>query len=62
MFIIEHYFAIKSFAAVLEEFSNTYPENEVQNNSTLTSNRDSQSRIKHRKESKESECLSYRNY
>jgi hypothetical protein len=29
VFILEHYFASKSFAAVREAFSNAYPDNEV---------------------------------
>jgi hypothetical protein len=31
VFIVEHYFASKSFAAVLEAFSNVYPDKEVPN-------------------------------
>jgi hypothetical protein len=31
VFILEHYFASKSFAAVREAFSNAYPDNEVPN-------------------------------
>jgi hypothetical protein len=31
VFILEHYFALKSFAAVREAFSNVYPDNEVPN-------------------------------
>jgi hypothetical protein len=32
VFVLEHYFASKSFAAVCEAFSNAYPDNEVPNN------------------------------
>jgi hypothetical protein len=31
VFILEHYFALKSFAAVREAFSNKYPEKEAPN-------------------------------
>jgi hypothetical protein len=31
VFILEHYFASKSFAAVREAFSNAYPDKEVPN-------------------------------
>jgi hypothetical protein len=35
VFILEHYFASKSFAAVREGFSNAYPDKEVQNKTTI---------------------------
>jgi hypothetical protein len=35
VFILEHYFASKSFAAVREAFSNAYPDKEVQNKTTV---------------------------
>jgi hypothetical protein len=35
MFIPEHYFALKSFAAVREALSNVYPDNEVPNKTTM---------------------------
>jgi hypothetical protein len=35
VFIIEHYFASKSFAAVREAFSNAYPDKEVPNKTTV---------------------------
>jgi hypothetical protein len=35
VFILEHYFASKSFAAVREAFSNAYPEKEVPNKTTI---------------------------
>jgi hypothetical protein len=31
VFIVKHYFASESFAAVREAFSNVYPDKEVQN-------------------------------
>jgi hypothetical protein len=34
VFILEHYLASKSFAAVREAFSNVYPDNEVWNKTT----------------------------
>jgi hypothetical protein len=34
VFILEHYFASKSFAAVREAFSNSYPDKEVPNKTT----------------------------
>jgi hypothetical protein len=33
--MLEHYFASKSFAAVLEAFSNAYPDKEVPNKTTV---------------------------
>jgi hypothetical protein len=35
VFIIEHYFESKSFAAVRETFSNAYPDKEVPNKTTI---------------------------
>jgi hypothetical protein len=35
VFILEHYFASKSFAAVREAFSNAYPDKEVPNKTTI---------------------------
>jgi hypothetical protein len=35
MFILEHYLASKSFAAVREAFSNAYPDKEVPNRTTI---------------------------
>jgi hypothetical protein len=35
VFILEHYFASKSFAAVPEAFSNVYPDKEVPNKTTI---------------------------
>jgi hypothetical protein len=35
VFILEHYFASKSFAAVREAFSNAYPDKEVPNKATV---------------------------
>jgi hypothetical protein len=35
VFILEHYFASKSFAAVREAFSNVYPDREVPNETTV---------------------------
>jgi hypothetical protein len=35
MFILEHCFASKSFVVVLEAFSNTYPNKEVLNKTTI---------------------------
>jgi hypothetical protein len=35
VFILEHYFASKSFAAVHEAFSNAYPDKEVPNKTTV---------------------------
>jgi hypothetical protein len=35
VFILEHYFAPKSFAAVREEFSNAYPDKGVQNKTII---------------------------
>jgi hypothetical protein len=35
VFILEHYFASKSFAAVRETFSNAYPDREVPNKTTV---------------------------
>jgi hypothetical protein len=35
VFILEHYFASKSFAAVREAFSNVYPDKEVPNKTTI---------------------------
>jgi hypothetical protein len=35
VFILEHYFASKSFAAVREEFSNAYPDKEAPNMTTI---------------------------
>jgi hypothetical protein len=35
VFILEHYFASKSFTAVREAFSNAYPDNEVPNKTTI---------------------------
>jgi hypothetical protein len=35
VFILEHYFASKSFAAVREAFSNAYPDTEVPNKTTI---------------------------
>jgi hypothetical protein len=35
VFILEHYFASKSFAAVREEFSSAYPDKEVPNKTTI---------------------------
>jgi hypothetical protein len=35
VFVLEHYFASKSFAAVREAFSNAYPDKEVPNKTTL---------------------------
>jgi hypothetical protein len=35
-FILEHYFASKSFAAVREAFSNAYPDKEVPNKTPFT--------------------------
>jgi hypothetical protein len=35
MFILEHYFASKSFVAVREAFSNAYPDKEVPNKRTM---------------------------
>jgi hypothetical protein len=35
VFILEHYFASKSFAAVREAFSNVYPDKEVPNKTTV---------------------------
>jgi hypothetical protein len=35
VFIIEHHFASKSFAAVREAFSNAYPDKEVPNKTTV---------------------------
>jgi hypothetical protein len=35
VFILEHYFASKSFGAVREAFSNAYPDKEIANNTTI---------------------------
>jgi hypothetical protein len=35
VFILEHYFASKSFAAVREAFNNAYPDKEIQNKITI---------------------------
>jgi hypothetical protein len=35
VFVLQHYFASKSFAAVRETFSNAYPENKVPNKATI---------------------------
>jgi hypothetical protein len=35
VFILEHYFASKSFAAVREAFSNAYSDKEVSNKTTI---------------------------
>jgi hypothetical protein len=35
VFILEHYFASKSFAAVREAFRNAYPDKEVPNKATI---------------------------
>jgi hypothetical protein len=35
VFILEHYFALKSFAVVRESFSNAYPDKEVPNKTTI---------------------------
>jgi hypothetical protein len=35
MLVLEHYFALKSFAAVREAFSNAYPDKEVPNKTTV---------------------------
>jgi hypothetical protein len=35
VFILEHYLALKSFAAVREAFSNTYPDKKVPNKTTV---------------------------
>jgi hypothetical protein len=35
VFILEHYFASKSFSAVREAFSNAYPDKEVPNKTTV---------------------------
>jgi hypothetical protein len=35
VFILEHYFASKSFAAVREAFSNAYPDKEVPSKTTI---------------------------
>jgi hypothetical protein len=35
VFILEHYFVSKAFAAVREAFSNAYPEKEVPNKTTI---------------------------
>jgi hypothetical protein len=35
MFILEHYFASKSFAAVREAFCSAYPDKEVPNKTTI---------------------------
>jgi hypothetical protein len=35
VFILEHYFASKSFAAVREDFSSAYPDKEVPNKTTI---------------------------
>jgi hypothetical protein len=35
VFILEHYFASKSFAAVREAFSNVYPDKEVPNKTAI---------------------------
>jgi hypothetical protein len=35
VFILEHYFASKSFAAIRKAFSNAYPDKEVPNKTTI---------------------------
>jgi hypothetical protein len=35
VFILEYYFASKSFAAVREAFSNAYPDKEIPNKTTI---------------------------
>jgi hypothetical protein len=35
VFILEHYFAYKSFAAVCEAFSSAYPDKEIPNKTTV---------------------------
>jgi hypothetical protein len=35
VFVLEHYFASKSFGAVREAFSNAYPDKEVTNKTTM---------------------------
>jgi hypothetical protein len=35
VFVLEHYFTSKSFAAVREAFSNAYPDKEVPNETTI---------------------------
>jgi hypothetical protein len=35
VFVLEHYFASKSFAAVREAFSNAYPDKKVPNKTTI---------------------------
>jgi len=35
VFILEHYFASKSFAAIREAFNNAYPDSEAPNKTTL---------------------------
>jgi hypothetical protein len=39
VFILEHYFASKQFAAVDEAFSNAYPDKEVPNKTTPNGNK-----------------------
>jgi hypothetical protein len=39
VFILAHYFATKSFAAVHEAFSNAFPDEEVLNMITVTGNK-----------------------
>jgi hypothetical protein len=48
VFILEHYFASKSFAAVREAFSNAYPDEEVPNKTTIPT---------HNKISRHRKCL-----
>jgi hypothetical protein len=38
VFILEHFVASKSFAAIHEAFSNAYPDKEILNKTTLTGN------------------------
>jgi hypothetical protein len=35
VFVLEHYFVLKSFVAVREAFSNAYPDKEVPNETTI---------------------------
>jgi hypothetical protein len=35
VFILEHYFVLKSFAAIREPFNNAYPERELANKKTI---------------------------
>ena len=36
VFIVEHYFASRSYAHVVDEFRRKYPDAEARNNSTIT--------------------------